>query len=177
MLRSMGRLLAEKRAAEFERRMEETVDVLAKSMVSFESADFEMAERLARRHARILEEFGSYTAEELGKLNGSKAGNPGAMADNWRKRRQVFAVPHPGKPARERDVYPAFQFSDDHKPMKVVQSVLEIFADRKTPWKIALWFTSNNGLLADSARPVDLLETDPQAIIQAARHEAQGSGI
>jgi len=40
---------------------------------------------------------------------------------------QVFAVPHPNKGARERDVYPAFQF-EDGKPIKAVQGVLEAFA-------------------------------------------------
>jgi hypothetical protein len=76
-------------------------------------------------------------------------------ADNWRKRRQVFAVPHPDKTARERDIYPAFQF-EDGKPIKAVQEVIEAFGGRKAPWKLALWFTSNNGLLPGSAPPVDL---------------------
>jgi hypothetical protein len=92
--------------------------------------------------------------------------------DNWRKRRQVFAVPHPDKSARERDVYPAFQF-EDHKPIKAVQAVLEAFGDRRAPWKLALWFTSNNGWLPGSARPVDLLASDPQAVIEAAQRDAQ----
>jgi hypothetical protein len=98
------------------------------------------------------------------------------MADNWRKRRQVFAVPHPDKAARERDVFPAFQFVG-HKPIRAVQSVLDAFGDRKTPWKLALWFTSNNGWLPDSARPVDLLASNPQAVIEAAQRDAAGSGI
>ncbi|WP_265282419.1 hypothetical protein [Verminephrobacter aporrectodeae] len=74
---------------------------------------------------------------------------------------------------RERDVYPVFQF-DEGKPIKAVQEVLEAFGGRKAPWKLALWFTSNNGWLAGSARPVDLLTSDPRAVIDAARRDAEG---
>jgi len=56
-----------------------------------------------------------------------------------------------------------------------VQSVLAAFGERKAPWKLALWFTSNNGWLPGSARPVDMLLSDPEAVIGAARHDAAGS--
>lgn len=170
----LDRLLAEKVAAVRERRMEEMVDFMTARMLAPSFAEVEMAQRLARRHARILNEFGYFTAEQLADANGSQASNRAALADNWRKRRQVFAVPHPDKAARERDIYPAFQF-DNGKPIKAVQEVLEAFGGRKTPWKLALWFASNNGGLPDSARPVDLLASDPDAVVQAARRDAEGS--
>ena len=136
--------------------------------------ELEMAQRLARRYARILNEFGYFTAEQLADLNRSRAKNRVALAHNWCKRRQVFTVPHPDKGVRELDVYPAFQFQNG-KPIKAVQEVLETFDESKAPWKLALWFTSNNGALADSARPVDLLVTDPAAIVEAARHDVRGT--
>ena len=83
-------------------------------------------------------------------------------------------MPHPDKAARDRDVYPAFQF-ENGKPIKAVQEVLDAFGGRKAPWKLALWFTSNNGALPDSARPVDLLASDPDAVVLAARRDAEGS--
>jgi hypothetical protein len=67
-----------------------------------------------------------------------------------------------------------FQF-EDHKPIKVVQSILEAFGEHKAPWKLALWFASNNGWLPGHARPVDLLESAPDAVVQAARRDAAGS--
>ena len=170
----LDHLLAEKIAKVRERRLEEMVDFMAARMLAPSTVELEMAQRLAHRHARILNEFGYFTAEQLADANGSQASNRAALADNWRKRHQVFAVPHPDKVARERDVYPAFQFSEG-KPIKAVQAILEAFDGRKTPWKLALWFTSNNGALPDSARPVDLLTTDPQAVAQAARSDAEGS--
>lgn len=170
----LDRLLTEKIAAVRQRHMEEMVDFMAARMVLPSQAELEMAQRLAVRHARVLNEFGAFTAEQLANANGSRASNRSALADNWRKRHQAFAVPHPDKGARERDVYPAFQF-EDGKPIKAVQGVLEAFAGRKSPWKLALWFTSNNGWLPDSARPVDLLTSDPQAVIEAARRDAEES--
>ena len=131
----------------------------------------EMNERVARRHARVLDEFGYFTAEELAEANRSQASSRTVVVDDWRIRRHVFAVPHPDEPARQRDVYPAFQF-EAHKPIDAVKAVLAAFGERRAPWKLALWFTSNNGWLPGSARPVDLLVSNPQAVIEAAQRDA-----
>lgn len=174
MMPLLGRLLEEKTAKVRERRLEEMVEFLTGQMLVPTAVDTQMAQRLAQRHAAVLNEFGYYTAEQLADANRSNAASRSALADNWRKRRQVFAVPHPDKSTRERDVYPAFQFVE-HKPIKVVQSVLAAFGDHKAPWKLALWFTSNNGWLPSSARPVDLLISAPQAVLEAAQHDAAES--
>ena len=172
----LDRLLVEKNAELRERRLAEMIDFMAGQMLVPSTVDLQMAQRLAVRHARILNEFGAFTVEELADANRSQATVRSALADNWRKRRQVFAVPHPDKAARARDVYPAFQF-EDHKPIKAVAAVLEAFGERKAPWKLALWFTSNNGWLPGSLRPVDLLRSSPDAVIEAARRDAAGSAM
>jgi hypothetical protein len=172
-LSMLDRLLVEKMTAVRERHMQEVVDFMTERMLVPGPVEMDMAQRLATRHARVLNEFGYFTAEQLADANRSQASNRAALADNWRKRGQVFAVPHPDKTARDRDVYPAFQF-EEHKPIKAVHDVLEAFGMRKAPWKLALWFTSNNGWLPGSARPVDLLTTDPQAVVAAARRGAEG---
>jgi hypothetical protein len=108
-----------------------------------------MAQRLAVRRARALNEFGYFTAGQLAQANRSRAETRSALVDNWRKRQQVFAVPHPDRTARSRDVYPAFQFQD-HKPIKAVQAVLEALDEREAPWapwKLALWPPARNDAL------------------------------
>jgi len=170
----LGGVLSEKTVDVRRRRLGELVDFMAAQLVRPSEADTQMAQRLAARRAAALNEFGYFTAEQLAEANRSRAANRGALADNWRKRRQVFAVQHPDKSLRERDVYPAFQFSN-HQPIKAVREVLAAFGERKDPWKLALWFTSNNGWLPDSARPVDLLGSHPDAVIEAARRDAAGS--
>lgn len=169
----LDRLLTEKIAAVRRRNMEVLVGFMAARMVQPGQADLEMAQRLAARYARVLNECGFFTAEQLADANGSRAGNRSTLADNWRKRNQVFTVPHPDKRGRERSVYPSFQF-EDGKPIKAVQGVLEAFGGRKSPWKLTLWFTSNNGWLPDSARPVDLLVRDPRIVVEAAWRDAEG---
>jgi hypothetical protein len=170
----LGRLMSEKTAEVRDQKLEELVEFMAGKMVVPSRIDTRMAQRLAARHARVLNEFGFVTAEQLADANQSRAGNRSALADNWKKRRQVFAVRHRDESGRPREVFPLFQF-DDHKPIKAVQAVLEAFGDGKAPWKIALWFTSNNGWLPGQARPVDLLESAADAVIQAAVRDAAGS--
>lgn len=170
----LDRLLGEKLSAERERRLEEMIDFFAARMLAPSPVDVEMAQRLGARHARILDEFGFLSAAQLADLNGSTASNRAALADNWRKRGQVFAVPHPDRTIRERDVYPAFQF-ENGKPRKIIKDVLDAFGGRRPPWKVALWFTSANGLLPGSARPVDLLAEAPDAVSVAARRDAEGA--
>jgi hypothetical protein len=170
----LDRLLSHKAADVREQKLEELVDFITGQMVVPSRIDTKMAQRLAARHARVLNEFGFATAEQLADANQSRAGNRNALADNWKKRRQVFAVRHRDESGRPREVFPLFQF-EDRKPIKAVQAVLEAFGEHKAPWKLALWFTSNNGWLPAQARPVDLLESAPDAVVQAALHDAGGS--
>jgi DNA-binding transcriptional ArsR family regulator len=170
----LDRVLSQKTAAVREQKLEELVDFITGQMVVPSRVDTQMAQRIASRHARVLNEFGFVTAEQLADANQSRAGNRSALADNWKKRHQVFSVRHRDESGRPREVFPLFQF-EDHKPIKVVQSVLEAFGERKAPWSLALWFTSNNGWLQGQARPVDMLESAPEAVVQAARHDAAGS--
>ena len=172
----LDRVLSQKTAEVREQKLEELVDFIAGQMVVPSRIDTQMAQRLAARHARILNEFGFATAEELADANQSRAANRNALADNWKKRRQVFAVRHRDESGRPREVFPLFQFAD-HQPIKVVQSVLEAFGEHKAPWKLALWFASNNGWLPGQARPVDLLESAPDAVLDAARRDAAGSAV
>ena len=141
---------------------------------SLRAEDVTMAQRLAARHARVPGEFGYVTAEQLAEANRSRTVNRHALADNWKKRRQVFAVRHRDEGGQAQEVFPLFQF-DDHKPIKAVHDVLKAFGDRKAPWKLALWFTSNNGWLPGQARPVDLLASSPDAVVQAAQRDAAAS--
>jgi hypothetical protein len=170
----LDRLLSEKTAEVRKQKLEELVDFITSQMVVPSAVDVRMAQRIAARHARVLNEFGYVTAEQLADANQSRAANRNARADNWKKRRQVFAVRHRDESGRPREVFPLFQF-EDHKPIKAVQAVLEALGEHKAPWKLALWFTSNNGCLPGQGRPVDLLESAPEAVVQAAQHDAAPS--
>ncbi len=156
------------------RKTEELIEIITGNLVAPSNVDVSMAHRLAARRARLLKEFGWTTAEELAAANGSQAANRHALADNWKKRRLVFSVPHRDAKKGQHEVFPLFQF-EDHRPIKAVREIIEAFGERKSPWKLALWFTSNNGWLPNQARPVDLLTSSPKDVIEAARRDAGGS--
>jgi hypothetical protein len=175
LLPMLDQLLVEKTAQVREKKLEDMIEFMTAQLVRPTTLETQMAHRLALRRARILNEFGFVTAEQLADENQSRSKNRHALADNWKKRRQVIAVSHRDESGRAREVFPLFQF-DNFQPIKTIQPILEIFGDHKTAWKIALWFASNNAWLPDQARPLDLLETDPAAVLLAAQREvAEGA--
>jgi hypothetical protein len=170
----LGQLLQEKAEATRARKLTDLVEFMTAQMVVPSVVDTRMAQRLAERHARVLNEFGHFSAEQLADLHHSRASSRTALADNWKRRRLVLALRHRDAAGVEREVFPVFQFGEDHKPLPVMQPILAAFGPNKSPWKLALWFTSANGWLPGSARPVDLLHTAPDSVVEAARRDAQG---
>jgi len=125
------------------------------------------ARRNAAARRELLEEHGVLSASEVSDLAGSSAHNRSALPARWRKEGRIFAIAFQGGAH-----YPAFQFDAEGRPHPVVADVLAAF--RGIPmgeWEIALWFTARNGWLGDE-RPVDLLAGDPDAVREAATHEA-----
>ena len=66
---ALDRLLAEKTAQVRSRKMEELVDFITGQLVVPSVVDTQMAQRLAARHARVLNEFGFATASALADAN------------------------------------------------------------------------------------------------------------
>jgi hypothetical protein len=122
------------------------------------------ARRNAEARTALLNDFGGLTAAQVAELSGSEARNRSALAGRWRREGRLLAVDHHG-----RTYYPGFQFDPDGQPRPVVAEVLEhLGGPSMTPWQQALWFTTANGWL-DGRRPVDVLDDDPEAIVDAAR--------
>jgi hypothetical protein len=91
--------------------------------------------------------------------------NPSAQPNRWKRDGKVFALRR-GKT----DVYPAYAFGDDFRPLPAMKDVLCVFKDKKTDLKIAAWFASVNSWLRDQ-RPLDVIGTNPEAVINAAKAE------
>lgn len=123
------------------------------------------ARRNAAARATLIEEFGLLTSGDVADLNESTAGNRAALASRWKREGRIFSVRHHGQ-----DYFPAFQLDTENRPREVVGRVLDALA---TPggWETALWFVAANGYL-DGRRPVDLLASEPDTVIQAAESEA-----
>lgn len=103
-------------------------------------------------------------AEQVHALCGSSARNRAALAARWRSERRIF-----GLPRQRRWRFPRFQFDEERgRPKAVIAATLAALGDAVGPWQTAVWFTSENGWL-DGRRPVDLLDRDPDAVVDAAR--------
>jgi hypothetical protein len=96
---------------------------------------------------------------------GHNSHNGAQTADQWRRAGKIFSVPHDG------DYYPAFQFIAG-QPLPVVAEVLKLFrADPiRTNWQNAFWFASANCWLGGAA-PMDLLQMEPNRVLDAAEQE------
>jgi hypothetical protein len=102
---------------------------------------------------RTIEEFGVRTLQEL------------AAAGLYTN--AVFSVWY-----RDAEVFPGFQFDEQGRPVPAIAEILEILRDIRSPWQIALWFTGAN-LWLRGERPVDVLRSAHERVIEAARHEAE----
>lgn len=113
-----------------------------------------------RLHA-LDAEFGLLRSEEIAERAQSPAQNRSALASRWAREGKVFAVQ-----AQGRRLFPAFQFDADGAPLPVIADVITAYGPASGTG-LALWCTAPNGHL-DGLRPVDLLVSDPEAVLAAA---------
>jgi hypothetical protein len=107
--------------------------------------------RLTQAKDETIEEFGYRTPAEMAAA--------GIGPD------RVFSVRYRGA-----EVFPGFQFDEQGRPLPVIAEILAVMRSL-SGWEIALWFTGGNVWLEDEDRPVDRLRIEPDAVIEAARHE------
>jgi hypothetical protein len=122
--------------------------------------------RNADAQAALADEFGLLSSTDVALLAGSKAENPSALASRWRKEGRIFTV-QVDSSAR----YPGFQLGQRGRPLPVIAEVLKAFGGRLSGWELALWFTGAHDWLG-GMRPVDVLETDADQVVAAARNMA-----
>jgi DNA-binding HxlR family transcriptional regulator len=104
--------------------------------------------------------------------SGTKAGTRPGLLEEWSSALRIFGVS-----IGDEILYPRFQFAEDGEPKLVVERVLTTLPiDQMSPWELALWWAAGNGWL-DGQRPVDLMDTDPDAVVSAAAHLAEPSPL
>jgi hypothetical protein len=120
------------------------------------NADDELALRAA-----VAAEFGVWSAAEAGRRIGSRGHSPAAAIRRWAAQGKLLTVPVAGL-----DHYPGFAFGLDGRPRSVLVRVASAVPER-TGWALVAWLVSPQDALG-GARPVDLLETNPDAVVAAA---------
>jgi hypothetical protein len=146
----------------------EVLEALApKERGSLSAAAVLQARRNAEARRNFLEEFPALTSSEVADAANSRAANRASLANRWRDEGKVFAVR-----LGEQHLYPAFQFNAHGRPLEVIAGVLKRLSEGDlNDWQTALWFTSPTGWLGGH-RPVDLLNDQPDAVVEAASREA-----
>ena len=117
--------------------------------------------RQARLHARfqnrIAEEFRLYSASELGERLGAKPASARQKVNRWVQERKLFTVPDTV------EKIPEFQIDwERRQPHPLVAETLEHFPGEARGWAVAYWMCQENALL-DGRRPVDVMDSDPDA--------------
>jgi hypothetical protein len=110
------------------------------------------------------------TASDIASLGNFSVEDPNFHLDHWKRLRLTFAIHHNGS-----DYYPLYTLdpANGYRPLPVVADVLQIFAESKDSWGVAFWFGSVNSYLS-SRRPQDVLNTDRESLLRAARAESEG---
>lgn len=160
-------LLQERLAARQTTELERLIEILEVAMPALSVRPHPAVVEQACRNVEFRVEFlRQYDALETGEVDDrcrSKAAGAAELAGEWRDDGKIFGVERQG-----RILYPAFQFDGDGRPKPVVAKVLQALGKRG-PWQIASWFAAPNGWLSDDGRPVDVMDTDPDAVVNAAR--------
>jgi hypothetical protein len=87
--------------------------------------------------------------------------------DGWHQEGKIFTV------ADGKTTYvPSFQFDERGHPRPVVARIIQVLGGSTSDWGMALWFAAANGWL-DGRRPVDLLASAPEEVVEAAEREAE----
>jgi hypothetical protein len=125
----------------------------------------EQARMLIEAKTDILHSGDFLPATEVARLAGFSASNLSVQPNKWKRAREIFAIQH----GRE-DYLPIYALTPDHRPRKEMAGILNIFGEAKDGWGLAFWFAALNSFL-DDERPQDVLATDPESVIAAARDE------
>jgi DNA helicase HerA-like ATPase len=144
-------------------RFERLIEVLMPNEPVPESAVVEQARRNAEARTAFLKEVPTATSADVAELSGSRARNKAALAGGWRKRGKVFAISASGQLR-----FPLFQFDREGQPKRELAELLAVLQEQGlSGWEIALWFSGANERL-DGKRPLDLLESEPERVLDAA---------
>ncbi len=110
------------------------------------------------------------TTPQLSELLGLTSVAVDTKISNWKSNKQIFSIVYDGI-----EYFPSYALSpsDSYCPVSILSAVMSLFADSKDSWGLAYWFASANGYLGGK-RPQEILLTDPDSVLDAAKDELIG---
>lgn len=124
----------------------------------------------AEAKANILDSGDYVRTADIAKLAGYSDNNPSAQPSKWKREGAIFTVEH-----NSADYFPLFALNPDksYKPYPALAQVLRTLNGSWSSWGIAFWFAGVNSFL-DGQRPQDVLASDSESVIAAAKDAAEG---
>lgn len=146
---------------------ERTIAALMPPVDVRSAAETEQARLNTKLRRDYIKDIPVYKASDIAREAGSKATNKAQRASRLKREGRIFSVLHEGQ-----TLFPAFQFDADINPKPVIAPVIEALEGRGlSGWQVGLWFATNSAVLG-GARPLDLLDKDPERVVTAAGREA-----
>lgn len=105
------------------------------------------------------------TAAQIADLAGLGQKNPSGTVNRWKQQRQIFALHVNGQ-----DWYPKYALDESFRPLPAVAQVMAALPDWRAE-RLASWFEAKSSSLG-GRRPREVLLTDPQLVVDAARRVA-----
>ena len=114
------------------------------------------------------------TAGQLATLAGRGTNDIRRDLDQWAADGRILSVRH-----EDVDYYTLFALNpaEGYRPYPAVADVIRILSrilNRENSWALASWFIGLNSFLNDQ-RPVDLLASDPEWVVEAAQDQVNES--
>lgn len=114
----------------------------------------------------IEEEFGWFDSGGVAEQMGKKRNR--TLASSLRAKGQLLGYARRGQQAVR---YPRFQF-DGKGILPVIPELIRVADENKVAHEdLLFWICAPTGMLEDDARPVDILRTDPDRVLAAARYD------
>ncbi len=128
------------------------------------------ARMLADAQQKILNSTQWLTADQLYTFAVATGQNLSTTPNEWLSKGIIFSISND-----ETELFPLYALNSNagYVLSKELVNIIEVFRERKDGWGMAYWFGSGNGFLG-GRRPQDLLHTDPEAVLAAAKDEVMG---
>ncbi len=125
---------------------------------------------LADAQQKVLNSTQWITADQLSTFAASTGLNPSTSPNEWVPKGVIFSICN-----EETELFPMYALNPmvGYGLAKELVNIIEVFRERKDGWGMVYWFAGANGFLG-GRRPQDLLHTDPEAVLAAAKDEVMG---
>jgi len=139
-------------------------------MAAHRNTAFREQKMLEQAKKSILDSGDFLTLDQIAQRLGLPLMTLIAALYEWETEGHIFSIQHAGC-----SLFPAYVLQDgtEYGLIPDLKTILDVLRAKKDGWGIAFWFASSNGYIGNR-RPQDLLCSDADKVLRAARDEVSG---